>query len=201
MKRHVVISGEIGAGKSTLICRALGESLRYAGGFATVRIADGKKLEGFELTRVRELLSECPRGERFLDFANGVPYDPEVFRVHGAELLREAGERPFAVIDEVGGMELLIPEFYEALLGLLCSSKPWVCVLKTAKSVDRLGRSIAVAPQLAARVQELRETLLARDDTTEVVVHTRGDAEVMRALVQWAQEHANPAGERNVGAI
>ena len=130
-----------------------------------------------------------------------MPYDPEVFRVHGAELLREAGERPFAVIDEVGGMELLIPEFYEALLGLLCSSKPWVCVLKTAKSVDRLGRSIAVAPQLAARVQELRETLLARDDTTEVVVHTRGDAEVMRALVQWAQEHANQAGERNVGAI
>ena len=58
MKRHILLSGEIGSGKTTLIRRALGGRLRLAGGFATVRVMRGGVLEGFELVPAPELLLE-----------------------------------------------------------------------------------------------------------------------------------------------
>ena len=50
MKRHILLTGEMGSGKTTLIRRALGGALRCAGGFATVRVMSGGVLAGFELT-------------------------------------------------------------------------------------------------------------------------------------------------------
>lgn len=190
MKRHILLSGEIGAGKTTLIRRALGGRLRLAGGFATVRVMRGGVLEGFELVPVPELLLEQPRGARFLDFTRGTAFSGDAFRTLGVQLLREARSRPFAVIDEIGGMELVTPVFRGELESFLASDIPWICVLKTAGAVSRLEAFAATGRDFAARAGELREELLSSGDTQEVTVRTRGDADALGALTSWAQEYA-----------
>lgn len=190
MKRHIVLSGEIGAGKTTLIRRALGERLRFAGGFATVRVTEGGALSGFELVSAPELLSGNPRGARFLDFTRGKSFDADVFRTLGAQLLREAGAKPFAVIDEVGGMELLIPEFCDALTSLLRSDAPWICVIKTPEAVGALERTVNTGCSLTAKVGSLRSALGSDPEALSLTVRERGDAAVAAALGDWAEEYA-----------
>ena len=190
MKRHILLSGEIGAGKTTLIRRALGEALRYAGGFATVRVLSDGKLEGFEIVPAAELLLPEPRGRRFLNFTRGTSFDGDAFRTLGAHLLREAKTKPFAVIDEIGGMELITPGFRGELESFLGSDTPWICVLKTPSSVSRLEAFAATGRDLASAAAELRAALLSRGDTQEVFVRTRGDAAALDALTRWAEEYA-----------
>ena len=58
-------------------------------------------------------------------------------------LLRLAQEKRFALIDEIGGFELLHPDFYEALTAFLFSGKPCVGVLEAlpgAEGADEAGK-------------------------------------------------------------
>ena len=41
MRRRLFLTGPIGCGKSTLIAKALGSTVRHAGGFLTLRVIEG----------------------------------------------------------------------------------------------------------------------------------------------------------------
>lgn len=190
MKRHILLSGEIGAGKTALIRRALGETLKYAGGFATVRVVSDGEPEGFELVPAAELLLPGPRGRRFLDFTCGTAFYGDAFRTLGIRLLREAGGKPFSVIDEIGGMELVIPDFREELESFLRSDTPWLCVLKTQGSVSKLNEFAATGRDFASQTDKLRARPLSSGDTQEVRVRAPGDEAALEALTRWAEKYA-----------
>ena len=105
MKPRLFLTGPSGIGKSTMISRELGECIRRAGGFLTVRDRNEEgRVTGFDIYSAD---GYGPR-DRFLDMTGERPrMDLEVFSGVGLDYLRRAGERPFAVLDEIGGVELL----------------------------------------------------------------------------------------------
>ena len=133
MKKHLFLTGPSGIGKTTLLREELGWMLQTAGGLATVRECDSSgRVLGYDLLPAAALGGvEGYTPLRFLDYSVDPPVrDNEVYRSEGVRLLNEAPYYSFALLDEIGGYELLIPEFRHALEELLNSETPIIGVLK-----------------------------------------------------------------------
>ena len=187
MKKKLFLTGPDRSGKSDMIHQALGEKIQRAGGFVTIRDRD-------ENGKVRSFDLMCADGsgtpERFLEFVNGKPVSRlEVFSETGTRLLRQAESRPFAVLDELGGVELLDASFVRALAQLLESGTPCIGVFKgpgAGKTVGVMGLNLRY--ELARRV--LHERLMKDPDV--MVVRTTGmdDEKTIALLEQWVEEYA-----------
>ncbi|NCB52030.1 MAG: hypothetical protein EOM54_09145 [Clostridia bacterium] len=192
MKRQLFLSGPIGCGKSTLIKDALGGAAKSAGGFVTVRALDeNDALIGFDLLPACSLA--CPERQcpafRFISFSEaGVRRDSGVFRTEAVRLLNEAGNKPFAVLDEFGGYEMLVPEFTEALKRFLKSGVPCVGVLKTPEAVKALRSRISLPPGYPESAAGLRAALEADSDTEILGTSGRNDENAKAALRAWVEE-------------
>ena len=138
MKKHLFLTGPSGIGKTTLLREELGWMLQTAGGLATVRECDS--VLGYDLLPAAALGGvEGYTPLRFLDYSVDPPVrDNEVFRSEGVRLLNEAPYYSFALLDEIGGYELLIPEFRHALEELLNSETPIIGVLKGRENAAAL---------------------------------------------------------------
>lgn len=187
MKKKLFLTGPDRSGKSDMIQNTLGEKIRRAGGFVTIRKWDEEgKVQSFDLMAADG--SGTP--ERFLEFMNGKPVSRlEVFSQTGTRLLQQAENRPFVVLDELGGVELLDDSFVRALAKLLESDTPCIGVFKgpgAGKTVGVMGLNLRY--ELARRV--LRDRLMKDPDT--VVVQTTGldDGKAMELVEQWVAEYA-----------
>ena len=99
MKRRLLLTGPIGCGKSTLIVNALGGAVRDAGGFLTLRVIEDGRLAGFDLCSL-----DGKTRERFLSFGGaGTVRSERPFTETAPALLRQAQEKKFALMDEIGG--------------------------------------------------------------------------------------------------
>ena len=188
MKPRLFLTGPSGCGKSTMISRALGERIQCAGGFLTVRDRDEHgKVIGFEIFSAD---GYGPR-ERFLDLTGEKPrIDLEVFDRSGLDYLRRAGERPFAVLDEIGGVELLNEGFMDELARYLRGSQPCIGVMKgpgpAGKLVEMMG--LTVRYELARRA--LYEYLEHDPCTAMIEVTGPNDENARRAVEEWVAEYA-----------
>ncbi|MEG1633270.1 MAG: nucleoside-triphosphatase [Oscillospiraceae bacterium] len=202
MKRRLLLCGEIGCGKSTLIKNALGAEAKNAGGFITQRRFDENgALAGFVLLPAAALAGGNFEEREFLRFsAGGTRRFEGVFERDAARLLREAREKPFALLDELGGFELLIPEFYAALSALLESGTPCVGVLKSPPAAAELKRRVALPEGYLAAAEALRARLASDGDTLLLQTTGRHDAAAERALGAWVCEYAK-GQKRYVGNI
>lgn len=187
MKKKLFLTGPDRSGKSDMIHSALGENLSRAGGFVTVRERDE---QGNVLSF--DLMSADGSGQpaRFWELVNGKPMSHmEVFAQSGTRLLNQAETRPFAVLDELGGVELLDDSFVRALVQLLKSDTPCIGVLRgpgTGRVVDRMGLNLRY--ELARQV--LRDHLM-KDPNVEVVQTTGlGDEQAMALVEAWVEEYA-----------
>ena len=188
MKPRLFLTGPSGCGKSTMIRRELGDLVSRAGGFITVRDRDEQGV-----IRAFEILSADGYGqpERFLDLSGTEPrVDLEVFSGTGVEHLRRAGERSFAVLDEIGGVELLDETFVDELARYLQGSQPCIGVMKgpgpAGKLVEMMG--LTVRYELARRA--LHEHL--RNDPNTCLMETTGedDPAALDAVRQWVAQYA-----------
>lgn len=186
MKRRLLLTGPIGCGKSTLIVNALGAAVREAGGFLTLRVIEDGHLAGFDLCSL-----DGKTRERFLSFGGaGTVRSERPFTETAPALLRQAQEKKFALMDEIGGFELLYPDFYEALTAFLFSGKPCVGVLKALPGAEELTRRVKLPPEYMDVARELRE--LMEDDPDTLLLETTGryDANAEGALRHWVEEYA-----------
>ena len=105
MKPRLFLTGPSGCGKSTMIRRELGDQIRQAGGFLTLRERDESgRVCGFVICSA----DGYGPGDRFLDMTGEQPrIDLEIFSGVGVDYLRRTKDRSFAVLDEIGGVELL----------------------------------------------------------------------------------------------
>ena len=192
MKKHLFLSGPIGCGKTTMINNALGEKLKLAGGFVTVRIReDDGSLIGYDMLPAAAMGGvEGFVGERFLDYSVKPPiHNNEVFRVTGVRLLREAEYYPFALLDEFGGFEIVIPEFREALLDFLSSDVPCIGVLKCFDNAQMLKKRMSLGDKYVDTLTALTNALRADPDTLVLDTTGRYDAEAQRIVAQWVAEY------------
>jgi nucleoside-triphosphatase THEP1 len=177
MKRHFFLTGPIGCGKSTAIANALGEKLALCGGFLTRRYREPHL----------HFTLESPDGKRkdiFLNFASGKPeVDLTVFspnHLRGKVL----------VLDEIGGIELLNPEFAAALETVLSSDIPILGVIKGDGPAGALTEKLGLTEQYHSAAGKLRQQL-RNDPNTLVYECTQYDENALRLARQWAEEYCH----------
>lgn len=194
MKKHLFLTGVSGIGKTTIIRQALGSAAGYAGGFITERVADGDgSVEGFELYPAAAAIGHDGfDGLRFLDLGTTPPQkDNEVFRESAAQMLREAEFYPFVMLDEIGGFEMLIPQFRNELAQLLNSDAPIIGVIKGAENAEELRASFGLGEKFTMLTDNLRAVLANDEDTVVIEVKQRGDETARRIVEAWVKEYAD----------
>ena len=134
-KRHLLICGERGAGKSTLIRRLLALSTRPLGGFVTLRLKTADE-NGFYPIYLYD--AALPEGERCntkenlaaaCDSRSSVRHS-EVFDTLGTRCIRSAPENGLILMDELGFLESGAHVFQRAVLDALDGEQPVLAAVK-----------------------------------------------------------------------
>ena len=181
MKKRLFLTGPMGCGKSTAIAQALGSTACRGGGFFTRRQLDSSgKLTGFSLES-----TDGARGEIFLDFTQGKPvWNLSVFSQLGRDLLSDP-DAPFLVLDEIGGVELLCPEFADALEAVFVRGIPCIGVMKGAGPSGALIKALGLDDTYA---HSNRYTY--SDPDTLLYSCGQFDKHALALACQWVQEYA-----------
>lgn len=192
MQRHIFLYGPTGIGKSKLLHECLGPKLCQAGGFVTnADYGDYGELVGFSLSPAAAAggVVGCS-SERFLDCSRFPPKtDNEVYRNTGVRLLQEAVWYPYALLDEFGCFELIIPQFRSALFSLLRSSQPVVGVLKTREESATIRHALGLGMKTDAFDAELRRFLEWDENSLVIPFVESGESHVRNLLKTWVQEY------------
>ena len=170
-----------GIGKTTIIRQALGSAAGYAGGFITELVADGDgRVEGFDLYPAAAAIGHDGfDGLRFLDLGTTPPRKDN------------EGFYPFVLLDEIGGFEMLIPQFRNELAQLLNSDAPIIGVIKGAENAEELRASFGLGEKFTMLTDNLRAVLANDEDTVVIEVKQRGDETARRIVEAWVKEYAD----------
>lgn len=178
MKRRLFLTGPIGCGKSTAIAKALGEKTAQCGGFLTRRHRE----RGLFFTLESADGQIC---QTFLDFPEGAPrLDITVFSGLGVSFLKGK----VLVLDEIGGIELLCPEFTDALEALLESDTPILGVIKGAGPAGALMDALGLSDAYLRAADNLRSRL-QNDENTLLYTCNQFDEYALQLAEQWAEEY------------
>ena len=175
MRRRLFLTGPIGCGKSTAIQTALGDRIATCGGFLTRRYREP----------YLHFTMERPDGsvkETFLDFSTGKP-EVSLAVFSGVPLTG-----PVLVLDEIGGVELLNPDFVTALEAVLKSDTPILGVLKGEGPAGALIRRLGLTEEYERAADRLRK-MLERDPDTLVYQCGQFDENALRLAEQWTEEY------------
>ncbi|MDZ7337534.1 MAG: nucleoside-triphosphatase [candidate division KSB1 bacterium] len=135
--RVLLLTGEKGVGKSTLLREVINKLRCEVAGFVTEPVLDHDHRVGYRMIdlctgKEATIAQRVPHSTA----ARGGPFvvNHQAFEVFGAALVREASRRAdLIVMDEIGCMEQGAPLFQEAVRACLASGKPVICVVQAAK--------------------------------------------------------------------
>ncbi len=194
MTRRLFLTGPDGVGKSSLLAACLGPRLAEAGGYVTrMELGPAGELTGFTLAPAAAAAGIVGFSEeRFLDCTRFPPsHDNEVFRRTAVRLLREADFYPFALLDELGGFELTVPEYSEALYALLRSDLPLIGALKTEEEGEALCAALGLGEKTLQKVRRLHRWLEQDEQTRIVTMETPENEAARKAVSAWAAAWLN----------
>lgn len=143
MRRHILICGEQGAGKSALIQRLLAETGLPAYGFLTKKEAAGA--DGFHPIYLHPAgvpaSQRAYTAENLLGACDRVVHNvrPEVFNTLGVRYLKQARPGGVLVMDELGFMEAGADAFVRAVFAALDGDIPILAAVKARYDVPFLN--------------------------------------------------------------
>lgn len=183
--RNLFLTGPVGCGKSTAIATALGEFLPKAGGFLTVRQKD-------DTGRAIAYWLRRPDGsdEQVIIDYSAKPYTMhlEVFENLGVQLLKEAEDFDYVILDEIGGFEVLSDSFLEALMELLKKDIPIIGVMKGEGPASKMIQKLGLGDLYVQKAEALRNWMRQDPDT---VLYECGqfDPEGLRLAERWVSTY------------
>ena len=90
---------------------------------------------------------------------------------------------------EIGGFELIIPQFRTTLYELLRSDLPIIGALKTPEEADAMRQALGLGDKFSRFEDELWQFLRHDKDTQILYVRSLSDEAAAEALAQWKREH------------
>ena len=88
-------------------------------------------------------------------------------------------------------MELLLPEFRDALTAFLASDTPCIGVVKGLKNAHAMTHTVGLPEDYLTAAEDLRQ-LLASDPHTQILeLSSRDDEIVWNAVTGWVEEYAH----------
>lgn len=193
MEKNLFLTGAAGAGQSEIIRAALGARGAYAGGYVTHDVFDETgKLTGRDLLPAAAAFGvQGYKPTHFLDYVGRQAFsDNEVFRETGVRLLQEAEYYPYVMMDEIGGYELIIPQFRTALLDVLNSDLPCIGVLIDDANGEALRSSLGLGEKYSAYRRALKTALENSRDTLVLELKLLNKSKVKTAVEAWVKEYA-----------
>lgn len=193
MEKKLFLIGAAGVGKTRLMREVLGEKLASAGGYITMRSTDSEgRFVGYSLlpaAAAAGVAGFVP--ELYLDCRSFPPRkDHEVFRQTGVRLLAEAVWYPYALLDELGGYELVIPEFGTALQTYLNTPHPCLGALRSPEDAELLRGLLGLSDRYPAKLRGLLDTLEHAQDCRIAELREDNMDEIRALLKQWCTEYA-----------
>jgi len=171
MKKHLFLEGPIQDGKSTLIRKIIKDYLPQVGGFSSQRLLnDSGETVGFRLAPAAEAMALTAKytpslSNVFLYFdGEKTKMAPEVFTDTAIRYLRESEGKELILLDEIGGLELLAPDFRQVLYEILKRDTPCLGVLKLEISMRHMCDNAAVDRDCIDYHLKLRTDLINRFD-------------------------------------
>lgn len=191
MKKHLFLTGPDRWALSELIVRELGDKLSQAGGYMSRRdLGDRGQLQALELLPAAALGGvEGFEPEVYLRFGAEIRWDNEVFRQTGTRLLQEAAWYPYAVLDAIGGFELVIPQFRAALTELLNAELPLLGVLLSPREAEAQRKLLGLSERESLNTQQLHRALRADPDTEILEFGGLGALTTKGKLRRWMEEY------------
>lgn len=194
MKKYLFLEGPIQEGKSTLIRSLIKDRIPQIGGFSSQRLLnDSGKTVGFRIAPPEEVMALTAKyspalSDVFLYFGWGrTEVKPEIFANTAVKYLRQVEGKKLILLDEIGGVELLDPEFRKELYHTLKGDIPCLGVLKLEAGIRNMCRNPSVGYDCIDYHLKLRADLLSRLDTDIVQFDRKSPEEPEKAVSEFVQ--------------
>lgn len=155
------LQGDSQIGKSTLILESILPFLPVITGFLSQRLIKYGQTKAFCLTPIELAASSLVMYDAgipniFLENTLGKwQKNEEVFRTYGVKLLSNLTGKQLVVLDEIGGMELLVEPFREKLYEVLSSDIPCIGVIKSHKNKSTMNKSVDLEEKYTVLYEKL----------------------------------------------
>lgn len=197
MKRHLLLLGASGIGKTTLLLEELAGVSGHCAGFITQRLVKNEQTCGFCLTPMAVNLSPkvqytSEKSGIFIEKTeNGWRNNEKVFFSEGLACLIGAEDKKFVVLDEIGGIELTSPAFYLRLKELFLSETSCIGVLKSRENLDAMSAELGLNSECKRISSEFQSFLLDMTETDFLPVTRDNIVEARKHIRAFITERIN----------
>ncbi len=171
MGKFLFLKGDSGEGKTTLLFECLKPWHRMVGGFYSQRLLNEDGLTmGFRMVPAEEEWVPAAAYKKgmtnvFIERTeHGFQKKLQFFKTDGIEILRSYTHNKLCLLDEIGGIELFVPEFMEEVLCCIDSQVPCIGVLKSQKNMEAMRTRIPTEPYPDKLLRDLEEKLVKRSN-------------------------------------
>lgn len=206
MGKFLFLKGDSGEGKTTLLFECLKPFHRMVGGFYSQRLLneDGMTM-GFRMVPAEEewipaTVYKKAMTNVFIERTDhGFQKNLQIFKTDGLEILRSSAHKELFLLDEIGGIELFVPEFIDKVLSCIDSQVPCIGVLKSHKNFESMRTRIPAEPDPDKILQDLEEELVKRTNGRILTFEREKREHIRTEIIGFLRECTEKEGKGTDG--